>query len=345
MHGAIPDRSFKLNLESAGKPSFFEITFWQDDKRFRYGFEVGDNKIVSEWLFYTPKTKEVTLFTREENAITVGASFKEASGHEEKAKDSRKLFLTQVSAANEERVLVDSVIEWFQRELTVTYGSALSDNLEMTLHYLEEHADGHYDKKFADLLRKLDIFDDFMLDPSGTLSLSHQAPFDDGAHLFDSHDHPRIIVKRKMYNGDNYLRMADFDLMRDESDGTKKLFAFAGAVIVTLELGGVLVVDELELRLHPLITKTIMDLFNSSINNRHAQLIFTTHDTNLLSNRFFRRDQIWFVEKNQRAASSLYSLAEYKPRKDATYHKDYILGKYGAIPFIGNFDLLKGKNE
>ena len=347
MRSPIPNHSFRLNTQSAEKPSFFEIVFLHENKRFRYGFEIGKNEIVTEWLFSTPKTKEVMLFTRENNKITVGASFKEARSFEGALKDDyrHRLFLILVSTANEDKVTADYVLEWFHYELTVTYGSALLHNLEMTLHYLEEHPEDHYQEKFAELFRKLDIFEKFELDPTETFSLtSYRSIEDEAARLFDSHDHPRIVVHRKKYDGDKYSGHQKFDLIRDESDGTKKLFAFVGAVMVTLETGGVLVVDELELRLHPLITRTIIELFNSA-NNRKAQLIFTSHDTNLLSNRFFRRDQIWFVEKNKRGASSLYSLVEYKPRKDATFHKDYILGKYGAIPFIGNIDTLLGQDE
>jgi len=343
--GFLPDHTFKLNLQSAKKPSFFEVTFIQDKTRFRYGFEADKHRIVSEWLYHTPKTKEVMLFIREDDAVTVGPSYKEARSIEGSVKKEYRdrLFLTLVAAANEERVLADSVIAWFRLELDVTYGSALMHNLEMTLHYLEEHPNDHYLEKFTKLFRKLDIFDEFYLDEKSTMNLYGHRSLDDEAIRFDSHDHKRVVVQRRVYDGDRLVGPQDFDLMRDESDGTKKLFAFIGAVIVNLEQGGVLVVDELELKLHPLITKTIIELFNSASNTK-AQLIFTSHDTNLLSNRFFRRDQIWFTEKNERGSSKLYSLVEYKPRKDATYNKDYILGKYGAVPFVGNIDAL-GWNE
>ncbi|WP_353735315.1 AAA family ATPase [Okeania sp. SIO1H5] len=98
-------------------------------------------------------------------------------------------------------------------------------------------------------------------------------------------------------------------------------------------------------RLHPIITRAIIDLFNSNTTNpKNAQLIFTTHDTNLLSNKIFRRDQIWFTEKNRQGATDLYSLVEYKVPNDAPFESDYIKGKYGAIPFLGNFTELFEKN-
>lgn len=109
----------------------------------------------------------------------------------------------------------------------------------------------------------------------------------------------------------------------------------------TLTNGKVLVIDELDAKLHPLITQTLINLFNSKTTNpKNAQLIFTTHDTNLLNNKIFRLDQIWFTEKNNQGASDLYSLIEYKVSSDASLESDYIKGKYGAIPFIGNLEQL-----
>ena len=127
-----------------------------------------------------------------------------------------------------------------------------------------------------------------------------------------------------------------FDLDEHESEGTKKLFSLSGPLVDTLKRGDVLIIDELDARLHPLLTKEIVSLFNDPVrNSKHAQLVFATQDTNLLDNHVLRRDQIWFVEKDRQGASYLYSLAEFKVRNDATYEKDYILGRYGAIPFLG----------
>jgi len=99
-----------------------------------------------------------------------------------------------------------------------------------------------------------------------------------------------------------------------------------------------LIIDELDARLHPIITRQIIKLFNDkNYNTNNAQLIFATHDTNLLDNKFFRRDQIWFTEKNMFGETALYSLVGFKIRNDASFEKDYIAGKYGAIPFIGDF--------
>jgi AAA15 family ATPase/GTPase len=132
-----------------------------------------------------------------------------------------------------------------------------------------------------------------------------------------------------------------FDLDDQESEGTQKVFTMAGPLLDTLKNGKILVIDEFDARFHPLISRAIVELFNSNKTNpNNAQLIFITHDTNLLSNKLFRRDQIWFTEKNRYGVTDLYSLAEYKIRNDASFESDYIKGRYGAIPYIGNLSQL-----
>jgi len=118
----------------------------------------------------------------------------------------------------------------------------------------------------------------------------------------------------------------------------------AGLVTSALKNGYVLFVDELDSRLHPVMTKFLIGLFNSNETNQtNSQLIFVTHDSNLLTNRIFRRDQIWFCEKDRYGATDLYSLVDYRVRADASYSKDYILGKYGAIPLLGDPKSLIGE--
>lgn len=138
-----------------------------------------------------------------------------------------------------------------------------------------------------------------------------------------------------------------FDLDNDESEGTKKLFFLAGPVLDVLNAGRVLIVDEMEARMHPLITCALVEMFNSlDTNPKRAQLIFTTHDTNLLDRNLFRRDQIWFAEKDSYGASHLYSLVEFRPRNDESYERNYLRGKYGAIPYLGDLSqMINAKDQ
>lgn len=156
-----------------------------------------------------------------------------------------------------------------------------------------------------------------------------------------------IRTVHKKYDSDGHNFSTEmFDLDDNESDGTKKLFSLAGPLMDALKYGKTLVIDELDARLHRLITCEIIRLFNSNETNpRNAQLIFTTHDTSLLANTLFRRDQIWFTEKNESGATDLYSLAEFKVRNDASYEKDYIQGRYGAVPFVGDIHRLVGDSN
>ena len=160
----------------------------------------------------------------------------------------------------------------------------------------------------------------------------------EGAHRY------KIKTLHKKYNKDNvHVEDIEFDMRSQESAGTNKVFNISGAIFDVLQQGGVLVVDELDSSLHPLMTMTITKLFNSKKDNpNNAQLIFTTHDTNLFTYGKYRRDQIYFIEKDTYGASNLYSLVEYreedgnKIRKDRSFESDYIQGRYGAIPYIGD---------
>jgi AAA15 family ATPase/GTPase len=144
------------------------------------------------------------------------------------------------------------------------------------------------------------------------------------------------LSHKKLFN-ENDQEM-DFD--EEASEGTRKLFNYAGILTMLMEIGGVLVIDEFDARFHTTLTKAIVKLFNSDA-NKTAQLCFVTHDTNLLDGDLLRRDQIYFTEKNNRGETNLYSLAEIKGvRNDALYEKEYIKGKYGAIPFVRNLNTI-----
>jgi uncharacterized protein len=137
--------------------------------------------------------------------------------------------------------------------------------------------------------------------------------------------------------GSEMVRLSDY-----ESEGTKKLFNFALSFLESLENQRIIIVDELDAKLHPLLTIALIKMFHGNIGSGHcSQLIFTTHDTNLLTSELFRRDQIWFTEKDKFGATQMYSLYDYKPqnkriRTDEMYEKNYLIGKYGAIPYLGN---------
>jgi AAA15 family ATPase/GTPase len=158
-----------------------------------------------------------------------------------------------------------------------------------------------------------------------------------------------IITTHKKYNNDRqFVENINFSMDDDESSGTQKFFALTGPVLNVLESGFTLVVDELDSKLHPNLICKLVSLFNSKeLNPKNAQLIFNTHDTNLLSSGLFRRDQIWFTEKNKFGEARIYSLSDFKTdevRKTEPFEDNYIRGKYGAIPFLDTFEDLIHKN-
>ena len=152
-----------------------------------------------------------------------------------------------------------------------------------------------------------------------------------------------ISTKRVIYDQEGKLLFENnWTMYFNESEGTMKLFNYSGVVIDALNNGNALILDEFDTRLHPMLTKKLVEMFNSPILNKNgAQLVFVTHDTNLRDNSLLRRDQIYFTEKNKMQETVLYSLADFKGvRNDASYEKDYINGKYGAVPFLGDFEKL-----
>ena len=131
----------------------------------------------------------------------------------------------------------------------------------------------------------------------------------------------------------------------EESSGTRKLFSYSSYILRALDKGTPLFIDEFDTMLHPLIIEGVVKLFNSSITNpKNGQLVISCHAVNIMTNKLFRRDQIWFCEKDQYGATDLYSLVEYKElvRKDASYNKSYLQGKYGAIPYFNEILIQTG---
>jgi uncharacterized protein len=176
------------------------------------------------------------------------------------------------------------------------------------------------------------------------MNLIHR--FDLGIHNIRLTASNQVLTFHKRLNGIGETEDIFFDMGVHESEGTNRLFALSGVLLKSLGAKNILVIDEIDARFHPLITRAIVELFHSKIDNpQNAQLIFATHDVNLLQNDRFRRDQIWFTEKDKYGASHLYSLAEFKVRNDASYQKDYLLGRYGAIPFIDAHDFVEGWND
>ena len=338
--GIIP---FLLNTETENKPSFFEILFEVLGTRYRYGFEITDKKVVGEWLYESKKNAEKFLFLREGDGIEVSPSYKEAENLESKTRDNA-LFLSVIDQFN--GVIAKKIMNWFNNFITIS-GLTHEEYELVTFKMLRKKNTA---KTIGDFYDQLDLgFDgiSFNKEKFNPESIPKDIPEAlvkflvkdmDGAFQF------KINTLHKKYNKENKkVSDVEFDMRSQESAGTNKVFNISGSIFDVLQDGGVLVIDELDSSLHPLLTLAITKLFNSEkANSKNAQLIITTHDTNLFSYGKYRRDQIYFVEKDKYGASDLYSLVEYreedgtKVRKDRSFENDYIQGRYGAIPFIGD---------
>ncbi len=332
---------FLLNDSCLKKPSYFEIIFIYKNKRYRYGFEIQDNVIQSEWLFFINTNKEIKLFTRKQKKIEINKrSFKEGLGLEAKTKKN-VLFLTVVAQFDGQRS--NKVVDWFRKIKIVTMPNDPTHQFYTVNLYKENE---NFRKFSNSVLNSLDIENlSTEEDIPVPIDLKKIPPDKNLRSIFTAIEKiqkaqgkvEKILSWHKKYDSQrNLIEKIPFDFNLQESEGTKKLINFLGPIYDCLVNGYILIVDELDLRLHPLLTKLIVSFFHVH-NTKNAQLIFASHDTNLLKKDIFRRDQIWFTEKNDVAETDLFSLIEYKEtrvRNDASFDKDYLKGRYGAIPFI-----------
>ncbi len=304
----------------------------------RYGFEIDRQKIHSEWLFRA-KERETELFERNGQKITLKGVFFEGKGLETKTRPNA-LFLSVCAQWNGK--ISTELLSWF-KNCGIISGLDDTGYRPYTIKKIE-NLDAR--NKILTFIQEFDLgITDLEVQHSTVTADSIPKQLPEGLRKFildQEMNKTTIFTTHKIYNEkDEYVGDKIFDLDINESDGTKKAFSFSGPLLNVLEHGQTLIVDELDSRFHPIITQAIVKMFHDkNLNPKNAQLIFITHDTNLLDNNFFRRDQVWFMEKNKFGATELYSLADFKVRNDVSFEKDYIAGKYGAIPFLGGITRL-----
>lgn len=327
-NAAISVEPFLLDKKRRNQPSFFELVFLLDATQYRYGFEVDKSHVVSEWLFRA-KMKKSCLFRREGQKIEIKVSFKEGQGLQDKTR-SNALFLSVVAQFNGKNA--GQLREWFH---TLVVETGLQDD-KFREYTLESLRDPEQQPHIVSFVQALDLSVDNIMAAKPPLAddLPESLPSEVRQRIIQ--DVGGIIFTTHRY-GDEPEDFEVFNLDQHELQGTRKLIAMAGPLHSILANGQTMFVDELDARLHPLMTRRIIELFHSPLTNpKGAQLIFATHDTNLLDKSLFRRDQIWFAEKDQQGATHLASLAEYRVRNDAAFEKNYLEGRYGAIPFLGD---------
>jgi len=329
------------NIEN--EPTFFEMEFYHLNKIFRYGFEYNEKKILNEWLFIKQGSKkEVVQFIRTIDGIGVSPEFEEGIGKEKSTNDNR-LFISLVAQLGGKTS--KKILEWF-RGYNVLSGIEHKDYTGFSLRMLHKKIKGC--EESLSLYQKLKLgFTDINVKEAefNTSELPSNMPDNIRTKLVKEFQGKTMVSIKTVHNkydkSGQIIGNVLFDKDENESEGTKKIIDLSGPIFDTLMLGKTLIIDELDAKLHPLITIQIVKLFNNSETNpNNAQLFFATHDTNLLNSELFRRDQIWFTEKDATEQTDLYSLIEFKlpdgskVRNDSNLERNYIRGRYGAIPFI-----------
>ena len=338
----FPLEKYALNSKTENESTFFEVSFLHNGTKYRYGFEIDYDKIVAEWLYHTT-SKEVYLFKRDFQKIEVNKSaFKEGLGKESDVKEN-VLFLSILATLGKE--ISSSIVEWF-KNFNIINGIYDRGHKRYTIDKLKSDKDFfnwvlHFIKylEISNLSTNEEDVNEIEIDFN---ALKEKKDDEEIINILSSINPKKskrdflMTYHRKYDENDVFIDTIPFNFDKQESEGTKKLLYLLGPWYDTLKNSKVLIIDELDSRLHSHLTLRLIDFFHKCNMNK-AQLICAVHDISLLNKETFRRDQIWFVEKNQFGASELISLADFKTdtvRNKSAFDKNYLDGKYGAIPYF-----------
>ena len=316
--------SFKLN-EKTEEESELEIIFSHRDITYQYGFSIRDGLegsdylVGTEWLLVNDKE----VFDRADNQLSFGKVYEKELQKIDKVRTDRLYIGTlDYFADGEVKNIVDGFKEYLKKSFNVHFEVIIESSIKGMVSGISISKRLLEDKEYRAIIEKfLKVAD------VGISGLKIEPVESKNGKKY------RIKTLHDVYNdAGEVVRKEEFDL-RLESSGTIRYFSFIQYILNMMDNGGVFIVDEISARLHPVLTKFIVDLYQNERNTK-AQLIFTTHDISLMNRKQFRRDEIAFVDKNKRGESSIYTLADIKARSDASFSKDYLYGKYGAIPVI-----------
>ncbi|MBY5200989.1 ATP-binding protein [Citrobacter braakii] len=336
----LPVNQFKLSTETINKPTEFEIIFIADGTRYQYGLSATKEQIIEEWLFAYPKGRAQKWFIRAWNEDQsdynweFGSSFTGEKQIWQKSTRNNALFLSTAVQLNSEQL--KPIFTWFQKNLKMSGVSGWRNT------YSANRCTEDYKSEILNFLKAADI---------GINDINVKKEKVDITELPD--DMPEELKKaivselkdKERYEISTFHFNDQGDTVRfnlaEESHGTRKLFALSGPWLDALEKGNILCIDELHDALHPKLVAYLASLFNSKeINKSGAQLIFTTHETSIMNQSIFRRDQIWFCEKNKESETNIFPLTDYSPRKGReNLEASYLDGRYGALPYINKIGI------
>ena len=348
----LPYQPFLLREGYESKPTQLEIVFIIDENRYRFGVEYNKNEIVREWLYRKEASlMELMLFERQGEVIEVSSEYQgspELINAAIEATRDNSLFISTCDMLNVAGAKL--IFKWFDK--LVFINGIKTEREEITTVQLWENKE--YRQKIKEYLMLLNLDIQNLEISFEQLNISKQlSKLDENVRnplITKIHEIQRVktITVHQTYNeqGDTAAQLKNWDLDEHESEGTKKAFHLSGPLIRTLLEGGILVIDEIETKMHPMMTILMINLFLNRATNPHgAQIIFATHDTNILTYCPLRRDQINFVEKNNWEATEIYALSDFRyfeeknqlQRPDVDKEKRYFEGRYGAIPALGSF--------
>lgn len=322
---------YRLDKELKNQPSYFQIIFVHEGNKYRYGFEVDTKKVHSEWLYLKRKT-EVLLFEREGVEIT---ELNETTFKEGKIiRQGIKMFT--------DRTLVVSILDQLNAPISSIVKECIISKIIISPDLPSQSRFGN--RWFRQAMHH---FENDIKFQRWTVSLLHEI---DGS-IVDFKLQEVVSPNGQVEKTPIIIRRIDsenvpFSLETEEAAGTKKIFYFSQIIYRSIKQGKALIIDEMDALLHPKLTRKVIELFQSPDAHREAQLIFATHDTNLMDNELLRRDQITFIEKSDEGDSEIYDLSDIKSvRAKDLFEKNYLKGNYGALPILNQLEktLLNGK--
>lgn len=333
---------FALDENSKNKPSKFDVIFYKNGVKYAYGLTLTVKDVLEEYLYYFENDKQRTVFER---VNKIEYNFNDEYG---KNPDLQTLeYFRQFTANNKPYLSVAVMLNYTKVMGVYNWINDMYQYSNSTPYHILRtgYFDINADKEKIDTIvkmavnwvKKVDVgITDIQIKEDKELFKDDY--FNNGKYTWDNYVKilNNIISTHEADNDDGTRFKGDFKFYSNESNGTRAFFSIALAIAEKMSRGGVFLKDELSDALHTLLSKHIVEFFNDAENTSNSQLIFTTHDTNLLDLDLFRRDQIWFVEKNpDTGATDIYSLCDFGNKTDANIEKGYLLGIYGAIPFIG----------
>ncbi|WP_223294223.1 AAA family ATPase [Chlorobium phaeobacteroides] len=334
---SIDVKPFLFNSISQTEPSEFEVLFLQEGIRYQYGFAVNSTRVTHEWLIAYPEGRSQRWFEREYNTTTLqenwyfGSKLKGNKTLLQQATRSNALFLSTAVQLNNEQL--KPVYNWFHQKLRTIPMTSIFSSYSTTMCKTDIGR-----KRVLELLNAADLsITDLKVEIKKFASTDVPSDIPEPLKEYlckalDGKEQPEIKFLHTMVGSNELVPLE----LSEESVGTRKLFGLAGHWLNVIDKGCVLFVDELNNSMHPKMVRFLISMINNpEINKNNAQLIFSTHDTSLLDNELFRRDQIWFTEKDASNSTKLYPLSDFTPRKNEALEKGYLNGRYGAIPYIG----------